>query len=80
MIQIEYLDNAGGIPEDVLQHIFEPFFTTKGADGTGLGLAISKQILTEHGGSIECNSTQANTLFTILLPATRLVKPNLLTT
>ncbi len=76
LVQIEYLDNAGGITKNVLEHIFEPFFTTKGADGTGLGLAISKQILTEHGGSIDCESKQGNTLFTMLLPATRLVKPN----
>lgn len=74
IIRIEYLDNAGGIPQDILSHIFEPFFTTKGAEGTGLGLAISKQIIAEHGGSIDCESKNEKTLFTILLPAIRHTK------
>ena len=69
IVRIEYEDNAGGIPKDVLDHIFEPFFTTKGAEGTGLGLAISKQLIAEHGGRIDCESTDGKTLFTILLPA-----------
>jgi PAS domain S-box-containing protein len=72
MLRLEYRDNAGGIQPDVLTRIFEPFFTTKGGDGTGLGLAISKQIIAEHGGSIECESVEGKTVFTILLPATRL--------
>ena len=70
--RLEYRDNAGGIQPDVLSRIFEPFFTTKGGDGTGLGLAISKQIIAEHGGSIDCESLEGATVFTILLPATRL--------
>ncbi len=73
-VHIEYVDNAGGIQPDVLSRIFEPFFTTKGGDGTGLGLAISKQIIAEHGGSIECESSDGLTSFVILLPATRLPK------
>ncbi len=74
LVRLEYWDNAGGIQTDVLSRIFEPFFTTKGGDGTGLGLAISKQIIAEHGGSIECESVDGTTRFTILLPATRLPK------
>jgi two-component system NtrC family sensor kinase len=75
IVRVEYQDNAGGIEPDVLTRIFEPFFTTKGGDGTGLGLAISKQIIAEHGGSIDCESKDGTTRFTILLPATRLPKP-----
>jgi PAS domain S-box-containing protein len=74
VLRLEYRDNAGGIAPDVLSRIFEPFFTTKGGDGTGLGLAISKQIIAEHGGSIDCESVEGTTRFTILLPATRLPK------
>ncbi|HKP95906.1 MAG TPA: ATP-binding protein [Fibrobacteria bacterium] len=72
LVKLEYRDNAGGIQADILTRIFEPFFTTKGGDGTGLGLAISKQIIAEHGGSIECDSHEGTTRFTILLPASRL--------
>lgn len=67
--RIEYRDNAGGIPEGVIDRIFEPFFTTKGGEGTGLGLPISKKILADHGGSIHCESRGEETLFAIILPA-----------
>jgi PAS domain S-box-containing protein len=72
IISLDYRDNAGGIEPDVLTRIFEPFFTTKGGDGTGLGLAISKQIIAEHGGSIDCESVDGTTRFMIKLPATRI--------
>jgi signal transduction histidine kinase len=74
IVRLDYHDNAGGIQPDVLSHIFEPFFTTKGGDGTGLGLAISKQIIAEHGGSIDCESQDGLTRFTLLLPATLVPK------
>jgi PAS domain S-box-containing protein len=74
IVRLDYQDNAGGIPPDVLGRIFEPFFTTKGGDGTGLGLPISKQIISEHGGSIDCESSGGETRFTILLPATKVAQ------
>ena len=69
MAQIDYRDNAGGIPAEVMTRIFEPFFTTKGGQGTGLGLAIGKKIIAEHGGTIDCESKNGGTHFRIRLPA-----------
>lgn len=69
-LEIEYRDNAGGIPHAMLEKVFEPFFTTKKEmEGTGLGLAISRKIIVEHGGSISCKSGDGETVFHILLPS-----------
>ncbi|MDQ2920056.1 MAG: response regulator [Acidobacteriota bacterium] len=68
---VEVSDTGAGIPPENVPKIFEPFFTTKEVgEGTGLGLAVCYGILTEHGGSLDVQSTVGvGTSFTILLPA-----------
>ena len=57
-VRLRCRDAGEGISEENLERIFDPFFTTKDPDkGTGLGLMISHQIVTDHGGSIEVEST-----------------------
>ncbi len=70
-ILVEVSDTGVGIPQENITKIFEPFFTTKEVGkGTGLGLAVCYGILTEHGGSLDVQSTPAiGTTFTISLPA-----------
>lgn len=51
-VQINVIDDGPGISNELKSKIFEPFYTTKEI-GTGLGLALSKQIIEEHGGSLE---------------------------
>jgi two-component system, NtrC family, sensor kinase len=71
---VEVSDTGLGITPENLPKIFEPFFTTKEIGrGTGLGLAVCYGILTEHGGTLDVQSTVgAGTTFTITLSAVKL--------
>jgi PAS domain S-box-containing protein len=48
-------DVGTGIPADILPKVFEPLFSTK-SFGTGLGLPTVKQIVEQHGGTVEIAS------------------------
>jgi signal transduction histidine kinase/ferredoxin len=69
-VQIDVYDNAGGIPEDIIDNIFDPYFSTKGPGiGTGLGLYMSKTIVQEHcRGQLSARNTEEGACFTIKLP------------
>ncbi|PWT83073.1 MAG: hypothetical protein C5B44_01160 [Acidobacteria bacterium] len=73
-VVVEVSDTGIGIGPENLPKIFEPFFTTKEVGhGTGLGLAVCYGILTEHGGTLDVQSTLGvGTTFTITLPAANL--------
>ncbi|HXV13889.1 MAG TPA: ATP-binding protein [Candidatus Krumholzibacteria bacterium] len=62
-------DRGAGIAPENLPRVFDPFFTTK-ENGTGLGLSISHTIVSDHGGTIDVESTPGHgTAVTIVLPA-----------
>lgn len=67
---VEIRDNGAGIPAETMKKIFDPFFTTKDpGTGTGLGLSVSQNIIQQHGGTLEVESTVGlGTTFTISLP------------
>ncbi|MDX8512821.1 two-component system sensor histidine kinase NtrB [Mesorhizobium captivum] len=67
-------DNGPGVSEDILPILFDPFITTK-PNGSGLGLALVAKIVGEHGGIIECDSTQRGTTFRVLMPAWKEAPP-----
>jgi signal transduction histidine kinase len=67
-VVIEVADTGPGIAAETLDKIFEPFFS-KRAGGTGLGLAIARQMVDNHRGRIEVESTVGKgTTFRIRLP------------
>jgi signal transduction histidine kinase len=67
-VRLRVTDTGKGMTEVQLQQVFTPFFTTK-PRGTGLGLTLVQQIVTEHGGHLECESAPGKgSTFTIILP------------
>jgi len=65
--EIEFEDNAGGIPKNLINRIFEPYFTSKDqGEGTGMGLYMSKMIIEDNmKGSLEVINTQKGAKFII---------------
>lgn len=65
-------DNGHGISFDELNSIFEPFYTKKkvGKSGTGLGLAIVWDIIVDHAGYVDVNSSEKGTCFDLYFPVT----------
>ncbi len=67
-VVVEFSDTGKGIPREQREKIFEADFTTKDT-GTGLGLSTTREIVREHGGTIEVESEMGKgTVFRINLP------------
>jgi signal transduction histidine kinase len=65
---LEVSDTGPGIPKQIEGRLFESFVTAGKKGGTGLGLAIVKKIVTEHGGTVEVQTSPSGTTFVIVLP------------
>ena len=64
-------DEGAGIASENIGKIFEKFYRLPGqtGEGVGLGLAIAREIVIEHGGTINCTSVLGEgSDFYVLLP------------
>lgn len=68
-------DTGSGIPDQYLPMVFEKYFRVPGdaaSSGSGLGLAIVREIVTAHGGTVQCESRPGErTTFRMSLPMRR---------
>ena len=69
-VYVSIHDNAGGVPQSIIEKIFDPYFTTKHESiGTGIGLFMSKKMITEHfNGSLSVKNEEDGATFCISLP------------
>ncbi len=51
-VVIAFRDSGPGLSQDDKNNVFEPFFSTK-TKGSGIGLALCKDLIAEHGGTID---------------------------
>jgi len=66
-LAVSVTDNGPGIPESLRDRIFFPLVSGR-EGGSGLGLTIAQTFVSQHNGTIECESMPGATVFTILLP------------
>jgi len=72
---IAIADHGAGISPEIMPHIYDRFFHTERIGdnlyrGIGLGLSIAREVIENHGGKIEAQSTPGlGSRFTISLPA-----------
>ncbi len=69
---VEVSNRGAPIPEEERPRLFEPFYRREAArrrsQGLGLGLYIVRQIAEAHGGRVEVQSSDAETVFRLRLP------------
>jgi len=68
-ITLQISDNAGGIPDKVINDIFKPDVTTKiEGKGTGIGLYMSTQIAEKLGGKLSVKNLDNGAEFSLTIP------------
>lgn len=66
-VDILISDSGSGIPDEVMEKIFEPLFSTKGF-GVGLGMPTVQQIMKQHKGGINIDTSSKGSTITLWLP------------
>jgi two-component system sensor histidine kinase HydH len=67
-IELRVRDTGKGMTDEERSQMFDPFFTTR-REGTGLGLAVVQQVVEQHNGRIDVEtSAGSGTSINIVLP------------
>jgi signal transduction histidine kinase len=75
-VRITIADTGYGMTDEAITRAFDPFFSTKFL-GRGLGLSVVQGIVRSHGGFVKVLSQPGSgTVFHVLLPVAREVKPS----
>ena len=67
-LKIDFVDNAGGIPDQVLESLGSSFGNSQTKGGTGFGLGQIKRNIESSGGVLEITPTEDGTRFTFSFP------------
>lgn len=67
VIQIVIEDNGPGVDPALADSLFYPMVSGR-AQGSGLGLSIAQQVISQHGGLVDCDSEPGRTRFSVYLP------------
>lgn len=73
-IAVSIHNHGPQIPPEHYRRLYDKFWQgdpSHATQGTGIGLSIVKKVVTLHGGSIDVQSTQEETVFTVSLPYVR---------
>ncbi|WP_373071241.1 sensor histidine kinase [Sulfurimonas sp.] len=66
---LEVIDNAGGIPKNIINEIFKAHVTTKeDGKGTGIGLYMSGQIAQKYGAILDVKNVDSGAKFIVKFP------------
>ena len=66
-LELHVEDNGPGVPENIRDRIFYPLVSGR-EGGSGLGLTLAQTFVTQHQGTIDCESVPGRTLFKITMP------------
>ncbi len=67
-VEVAVRDGGGGVAPEHAARLFQPYFTTK-KHGTGLGLFVTRQLVADHGGTVEFESpAEGGAVFRVRLP------------
>lgn len=66
-IVVKIVDNAGGIPQNILPGIFDFAISGEKKQSMGIGLNVAKAIIDKHGGSIRVANQDHGAVFEVIL-------------